>query len=70
MNGISLESNGVIRPEELYELGEAQRRVGWGKAGFRTARRNGLKVHYCSRKAYVKGSELIAYIEQHGESEK
>ena len=70
MSNLRIESSGVIRPDELYELSECQRRLGWGKAAFRTARRNGLKVRYCSRRAYVMGADLISYIDEHGKDEK
>jgi len=64
----TVHSPGVIEPRVLYELSEAERRTGWGKSGFRQARRNGLQVRYVGRRAFVLGSDLIAYVQEHGKT--
>jgi len=66
----AIHSPGMIEPEVLYELSEAMRRTGWGKAGFRQARRNGLPVRYVGRRAFVLGSALINYIQTEGKKDK
>lgn len=63
-------TDGVILPEALYTLPEIQRRTGLGVAAMRMARRDGLRVRYLSRRAYVKGADIIAHIESRGRDEK
>ena len=53
---------GVINPEELYTLTEFKRRLGVRDATLRAARRNGLKVHYVHKQAYVYGHDWIRYV--------
>jgi len=54
---------GVIRPEEIYRKDEFFRRVGIKQAGYRTARRNGLKVIAAQGRVFVRGSDWIAYLD-------
>ena len=63
-------SPGLIEPGTLYELNEAMSRTGWGRTSFRTARRQGLRVKYAGRKAYVLGSDLIDFIQNNGRNER
>ena len=51
-----------IDPETLYHLSEAKQRLGWGAHAMRAARRAGLKVLYVHKRAYLRGSDIIAYI--------
>lgn len=55
-------SRGVINPEELYTLSEFKRRLGVSDATLRAARRNGLRVHYVHKQAYVYGRDWISYV--------
>lgn len=59
-----------IEPQVLYTLPELMARSGMGKAALRTARQAGLKVRYAGGRGYVKGSDFISYIEEHGKDEK
>jgi len=61
---------GELRPETVYTLSKAKFVTSWGDASFRSARRNGLRVIYLGRQAFVKGSDLIAYIEKNGAASK
>lgn len=60
----------VIEPGHLYGLDEAKRRMRWSATAFRTARRNGLRVRYAGGRGYVRGSDLIEYIDAHGKDHK
>lgn len=53
---------GEIQPASLYTLDEAKRRLGWTNHSLRSARRDGLTVHYAGKRGYVHGSDVIAYI--------
>lgn len=54
--------NGVIRPDELYDIETLMKRVRLGPSAIREARRAGLKVHYVHRRAYVLGGDWIEYV--------
>jgi len=60
---------GVIEPSVLYRFEIACRLMGWGKAAARAARRKGLRVLYSGKNAYVRGSEVIRYVEETADSE-
>lgn len=53
-----------IRPEELYPLPSAKSITGWGDSALRSARRGGLKLLYLHGRVFVRGAELIRYIEE------
>jgi len=61
---------GIISPAELYHLDEAKDRLRWNVTAMRTARRNGLKIRYAGGRGYLLGADILAYIDQHGRSEK
>ena len=56
------ESNGVIKPDELYTLKAFARRPGIKASTLRSARRAGLKVYYVHKHAYVHGRDWIDYV--------
>lgn len=65
-NPLADKSPGVIEPHALYTVVEARRRLRIGDWAWRKWLRNGLIVLRLSRRAYVRGSTLIQFIEQHG----
>ncbi|QDT74438.1 hypothetical protein [Lacipirellula limnantheis] len=51
-----------IHADRMYDL-PALKKLGWGAAALRVARRkHGLKVYRSGRKSWVEGSDLIAAI--------
>lgn len=56
------QSQGTVSSNESYTLDELKRRVGLKDAALRTARKNGLAVHYVSGRGFVLGRDWIAYI--------
>jgi len=56
------ETNGVIKPDELYTLKAFARRLGIKASTLRSARRAGLKVYYVHKHAYVHGKDWIDYV--------
>ena len=56
---------GPIAPDVLYPLPELQARSGLGTDAMRTARRQGLLVHYTAGRAFVLGSDFIRYVVEH-----
>ena len=57
---------GAIVPGEIYRADEAKIRMGWKDAAFRAACRNGLRVHRVGKRAYVAGTDLVAFITKGG----
>lgn len=57
-------SVGVIEPQILYRWDEAMKRMGWGRKAADAARRRGLSVMSSGKRRFVKGSELLAFIER------
>jgi len=55
---------GVIRADELYTLEELQQRLQAGEWALRMARRGGLRMLKLGKRKYVKGSEVIRFLEQ------
>ncbi len=55
---------GVIRLDEIYSLGEFQRRSGLKSWAIRTARRNGLRIIKTGNRLYVRGADFNAFIQQ------
>jgi len=56
------EPNLGIDPQRVYTLKEAKSLTGWGTWALRTARNNGLKVHYRGNRGFVSGRDLAAYL--------
>lgn len=56
------QSQGTVSSNESYTLDELKRRVGLKDAALRTARKNGLAVHYVSGRGFVLGRDWIAYV--------
>lgn len=54
--------SGVVRPDELYTVEELKRRLGISATTLRMARRNGLRVLYVHKRAYVHGRDWIDYV--------
>jgi hypothetical protein len=59
-------SPGVIRADEMYLVDEARRRLRLGEWAWRQWRRDGLCVLRVSGRAFITGSAIIEFIEQHG----
>lgn len=59
-----------IRIDEIYPGELLQRMTGLGKASIREARRRGLKVSYLHGRVFIKGSDWIAYCDEHGRDSK
>jgi hypothetical protein len=59
-------SPGMIEPHVLYTVAEVRRRLGVGDWAWRKWRRDGLVVLRLSGRAFVLGSTLINFIEEHG----
>jgi len=60
---------GEIDPRCIYTVGELKRRLRWGRVSWRKARRDGLRVLRAGRSRYVRGSDLIDYLEATGKVE-
>lgn len=60
---------GEIAPGVIYTLEEFRRRIGWGLAAMRTARRNGLRVIYTAGRCYVRGDDALAYFDAIAQAE-
>lgn len=58
---------GVIHPDELYTLPEICKRLSVGASTLRSARRQGLKVHYIHRLAFIRGKDFIDYVQEASE---
>lgn len=59
---------GIVHPECLYTLDGLKHLLGIKDATLRSARRQGLSVHYKHGKGYVLGSDWIAHIRTADES--
>jgi hypothetical protein len=57
---------GIIRGDALYRADEIKARMGWKDAAFRAACRKGLKVHRVGKRAFVTGSDIIAFVTTNG----
>jgi len=55
-----------IRPESTYPLPTFMAAFGFTKSSMRAARRRGLRVLYIGKKAFVRGSDAISYIDTFG----
>jgi hypothetical protein len=52
-----------IDPARLYRSDEIAARMGWRPSGWRAARRAGLRAMRYGKRFFVKGSDLIAFVE-------
>lgn len=66
MISTDIADHGVIIPDRLYTFQAFERITGIGKAGLRSARRNGLEVRYFGRQGYVLGRTVIDFIVRNG----
>lgn len=57
---------GIISPAHLYTTEGIKRVVGWGQWAFAQHRRNGLRSKVCGKTVFVRGADLIAYVESCG----
>lgn len=55
---------GVISSSELYTLDEFMKRSRLGAWAVRMARRDGLPILRIGRRGYVRGSDVIAYLDR------
>ena len=55
--------NSEIAKDRSYALDNFKLKTGLGDAGLRNARRSGLKVRYAHNRAFVLGSDWLAYLE-------
>lgn len=56
----------TIHPDDFLRGDDAKEVTGWGEAGFRNARRRGLKVSYYGKHVWVLGADLIRFIRDQG----
>ena len=59
-----------IVPDYVYVVEEVARQFKIGKQALRKARQHGLKVKYWGKRAYVRGSDLIEHIFEHGDDQR
>lgn len=57
-----------IDPSKLYRSDELSARMGWRPAGWRAARHAGLKAIRYGKRWFVRGSDVIQFVEEHGET--
>ena len=57
---------GLIGRDVLYRADELKARMGWKDAAFRAACRKGLKVYRVGKRAFVVGSDIIAFVTETG----
>jgi hypothetical protein len=55
----------AIEPSRLYRSDELAARMGWRPSGWRAARRAGLRAMRYGKRWFVKGADLIAFVEHH-----
>jgi hypothetical protein len=53
-----------IEPARLYRADEIAARMGWRPSGWRAARRAGLRALRYGKRFFVKGADLIEFIEE------
>ncbi len=58
--------SGEIEPHILYDLGRFKQITTLGEAAIRRMRRQGLVVKYVGRRAYIKGSDFLTFVEATG----
>ncbi|MFM9057537.1 MAG: hypothetical protein ACKOSQ_00145 [Planctomycetaceae bacterium] len=57
-----------IDPSKLYRSDELSARMGWRPSGWRAARRAGLLARKYGKRWFVLGADVIAFVQEHGES--
>jgi hypothetical protein len=57
---------GAIVSDALYRADELKARMGWKDAAFRAACRKGLNVYRVGKRAFVIGSDIIAFVTTNG----
>jgi hypothetical protein len=62
-------SPGFIAPGHVYLATEVRSRLRIGTWAWRTMRRNGLKVRYFGRRAYVFGDDVIDFFHKQDSDE-
>jgi len=65
MAAVATESPGVVTADALYRLDEFQARMKMGRHAMRQARRDGLRVLYIGRQAYVRGADALEFFAAH-----
>jgi len=55
----------AIDPARLYRSDEICGRMGWRPSGWRAARRAGLRSLRYGKRWFVKGADLIEFVEEH-----
>ena len=58
-----------IDPAKTYPLADFMLLSGFGRDAMRSARRKGLPVLHVSNRAFVKGSDFVAWLESHSKNE-
>lgn len=53
----------IVEDEKTYWLPDLARLLGWGDRAIRSARKNGLPIHYVANRAYVSGKEFRLWLE-------
>jgi len=59
-----------IDVNEILPLGEAMKRLGWGKAMLSRAKERGLRILCAGKKSYVYGRDLLDYLVQQPTAER
>ena len=59
----------AIDPAKLYRSDEISSRMGWRPSGWRAARRAGLKALRYGKRWFVKGADVIAFVESQADRE-
>ena len=57
-----------IAPEKLYRSDELSQRMGWRPSGWRAARRAGLRAIRYGKRWFVRGADVIAFVEEPDDS--
>jgi len=57
-----------IDPSKLYRSDDLSARMGWRPSGWRAARRAGLKAVRYGKRWFVVGSDVIEFVQEHGDS--
>lgn len=58
-----------IDPVMLYRSDELSARMGWRPSGWRAARRAGLRATRYGKRWYVRGADVIAFVEAHADQD-
>jgi hypothetical protein len=58
----------AVDPAKLYRSDDLSARMGWRPSGWRAARRAGLRATRYGKRWFVLGANVIAFVQEHGES--